>query len=77
MSIRNTNIAARGHNEDHYTEPPSQELDLTVIGKEAHLAVIELDGKGNRVNSGRDVIVPAQSLLLALRAAIEDTDSGT
>lgn len=76
MAIRNINIAARGQGEDFYTEPPSQVLDLSVIGEDAHLSVVELDEKGARVTSDRDVVVPARSLLFALRAAIEDTDSG-
>lgn len=71
-SIRSTFIASRRPSEDRYTEPPRQELDLTVIGDDAYLSVTEVDHSGKRGESTADVIVPARSLLLALQAANDD-----
>lgn len=74
VSIRETFIAARDLGEDDYTEPPSRELSLAVIGGNAHLSVTDLDERGRRreESSTRDLIVPAQSLLRALQAAVDD-----
>lgn len=75
VSIRETFIAARGDGEDDYTEPPGRELNLTVIGADAHLSVVELDERGQRQPGAQDVVVPARSLLLALQAAVDDNSS--
>lgn len=70
-------IAARGAGEDDYTEPPARELNLAVIGDDAHLSVTELDERGVRQeSSARDLIVPARSLLRALQAAVDDETGG-
>lgn len=69
-------IAALGKGEDEYYEPPSRELNLSVIGSNAHLSVVELDRHGNRQEASKDIIVPARSLLLALQAAVQDADAG-
>lgn len=75
MSIREITIAARGDGDDEYTEPPARELNLAVIGTDAHLSVTELDERGHRQPpASRDIIVPARSLLRALQAAIDDED---
>lgn len=75
MTIREIYIAARNtrglHADDQYTEPPGRELNLAVIGTDAHLSVVELDEAGNRQPSS-DVVVPARSLLRALQAALDD-----
>ena len=74
MSIRDTFIAARNASENDYTEPPTREVCLSVIGDDAHLSVFDLDERGRRhdESSTRDVIVPARSLLRALQAGIDD-----
>ena len=75
MTIREIYIAARNtrglHADDQYTEPPARELNLAVIGTDAHLSVVELDEAGQRQPSS-DVVVPARSLLRALQAALDD-----
>lgn len=83
MTIREIYIAARNTRglsaDDQYTEPPARELNLAVIGTDAHLSVVELDESGHRQPSS-DVVVPARSLLRALTAAIDDEtpeDSGS
>lgn len=76
MTIREIYIAARNTRgadaDDQYTEPPGRELNLAVIGTDAHLSVVETDEAGNRQPASRDVVVPARSLLRALHAAIDD-----
>lgn len=75
VSIRETFIAAKSLGEDGYYEPPWRELSLSVIGTDAHLSVVELDEQGNRQEASRDIVVPAQSLLLALQSAIQDSET--
>lgn len=75
VPIREISIAALGRDEDTYTEPPGRELSLAVIGGQAHISVAELDGFGNRVETSKDVVVDARSLLLALQAAVQDGDT--
>ena len=77
VSIREIFIAARNTGEDEYTEPPSRELSLAVIGGNAHLSVTELDERGRRRDESatRDLIVPARSLLRALQSATDDDEA--
>lgn len=75
VSIRETFIAAKSSGEDEYYEPPSRELNLSVIGTDAHLSIVELDEHGKRQEASRDVVVPARSLLLALQSAVQDSET--
>ncbi|MGW4127258.1 hypothetical protein [Amycolatopsis japonica] len=73
--IRDIYIAASAGAGESIAEPPAVELNVSVIGGHAHLARVDLDGNGNRVRAEAPVIVSARSLLLALRAAMDDDES--
>lgn len=73
MTIRDIYISARPISEDEYFEPPTIELNLAVIGDDVHLARVQLDSEENRTKEPY-LVVPARSLLLALQAAIADSE---
>jgi hypothetical protein len=71
-TIRDITISAKGTGDDQYYEPPARVLSLAVIGGDAHLAIYEHGDMERAAEPAVTVEVPAQSLLLALTAAIED-----
>ena len=70
--IRDIYIAARTVAQNEFAEPPTAELNVSVVGGNAHLARVELDDAGNRVRTDPPLVVPARTLLLALQAAMDD-----
>lgn len=74
--IREIVISARGQEDDQILGPPARVLTLSVIGDIAWLAIFEFDQcKQRAVPATATVEVPAQSLLLALKAAIDNEGS--
>jgi hypothetical protein len=70
--IRDIYIAARTGAENEFPEPPTVELNVSVVGGNVHLARVELDDAGNRLRTDPPLVVSARTLLLALRAATDD-----
>ena len=70
--IRDIVISGKGTNDEQYYEPPTRVLSMAVIGGTAHLDIYEHGTKDRAAEPLARIEVPAQSLLLALTAAIED-----
>jgi hypothetical protein len=70
--IRDINISGKGLNDEQYYEPPTRLLNLAVIGGDAHLAIYDHGSGEPAADPVATIEVPAQSLLLALTAAVED-----
>ena len=70
--IRDIVISGKGTNDEQYYEPPTRVLSMAVIGGTAHLDIHEHGTKERAAEPLARIEVPAQSLLLALTAAIED-----
>ena len=77
MGMIEIRVAAMGKGEDYYTEPPARVLDVAVIGGDAFIDLYETDDVGKVVGEPQfSVRVPARSLAIALKAAMEDNDQG-
>lgn len=74
--IQEIQIGALDRADDTYYEPPTEALNVAVIGGIAHLylQLLNEDGKLTETSSIR---VPARSLLRALHAAIDDDEANT
>ena len=76
--IRETLLSTAMTNEDDLTEPPSGMLKLSMIGDMAYLDWAPTDQVGEWITPPTcSFQVPARSLLLALRAAWDDSKPGT
>lgn len=75
--IRDIFIAARGEGTERNVEPPLRELGVSVVGPDAYLDVVPLDLEGNRQPRTERIVVPVQSLLLALQAQVDDEQRRT
>ena len=75
--IEQIRVAAMGKGEDAYTVPPARVLDVAVIGGDAFIDIYDNDDVGKVVGDPVfSVRVPARSLAIALKAAIEDDAQG-
>lgn len=70
--IRDIVISGKDTNDERYYEPPTRVLSMAVIGGTAHLDIYEHGSKDREAEPLAVIEVPAQSLLRALTAAIED-----